>query len=161
MEYLPIPSFTHCSSLQHYTTLFQSTPSTPPHPTHPKPPPSLYLALGIISTPLPALITLQDDPLRLLRAVRFACRFFFDITPELLTASTDATVRVALGTKVTLNRITLNTIVQYEYVMVQVTNVYFCESYISTHFCRNFRRTYFCSIRKHTYMEHHPCPLEN
>jgi hypothetical protein len=55
---------------------------------------------GIICTPLPALITLQDDPLRLLRAVRFACRFSFDISPELLVASIDPTVRTALGTKV-------------------------------------------------------------
>ena len=40
-----------------------------------------HLRQGLISTPLPALITLQDDPLRALRAVRFAARFHFSFTP--------------------------------------------------------------------------------
>jgi tRNA nucleotidyltransferase (CCA-adding enzyme) len=55
---------------------------------------------GIIRTPLPALVTFQDDPLRVLRAVRFACRFQFDVSSDLLIAASDVTVKVALGTKV-------------------------------------------------------------
>eukprot|EP00596_Hydrurales_sp_CCMP1899_P008325 CAMPEP_0119046230 /NCGR_PEP_ID=MMETSP1177-20130426/45243_1 /TAXON_ID=2985 /ORGANISM="Ochromonas sp, Strain CCMP1899" /LENGTH=662 /DNA_ID=CAMNT_0007019101 /DNA_START=210 /DNA_END=2195 /DNA_ORIENTATION=- len=60
---------------------------------------------GIIRTPLPALVTFQDDPLRVLRAVRFACRFEFDVSSDLLIAASDITVRVALGTKVSRERV--------------------------------------------------------
>jgi tRNA nucleotidyltransferase/poly(A) polymerase len=35
------------------------------------------LKLGQIRTPLEPLVTLLDDPLRVLRAIRFACRFNF------------------------------------------------------------------------------------
>ena len=58
------------------------------------------LKLGIIQTPLPALTTLQDDPLRILRAIRFACRFEFDLSNEIVTAGADRSVHVALATKV-------------------------------------------------------------
>lgn len=34
---------------------------------------------GIIRTPLPPITTFQDDPLRVLRAVRFAARFGFTL----------------------------------------------------------------------------------
>lgn len=34
---------------------------------------------GIIRTPLPPMVTFHDDPLRLLRAVRFAARFGFTL----------------------------------------------------------------------------------
>ena len=40
------------------------------------------LRRAIIRTPLPALVTLQDDPLRALRVLRFACRFDFTIAEE-------------------------------------------------------------------------------
>jgi len=53
-----------------------------------------------VRTPLPALTTLQDDPLRVLRAVRFAARFQFDVSDDLLTAGSDASVHTALRTKV-------------------------------------------------------------
>ena len=63
------------------------------------------LKLGIIRTPLPALTTLQDDPLRVLRAVRFACRFQFDVSDDLLVAGADPTVHEALGAKVSRERV--------------------------------------------------------
>lgn len=62
------------------------------------------LKRGIIRTPLPALTTLQDDPLRVLRAVRFACRFQFDVSDELLDAAADRSVHEALGAKVSRER---------------------------------------------------------
>lgn len=34
---------------------------------------------GIIRTPLPPMVTFLDDPLRLMRAVRFAARFGFTL----------------------------------------------------------------------------------
>lgn len=40
------------------------------------------LRRAIIRTPLPSMVTLQDDPLRALRVLRFACRFNFSIAEE-------------------------------------------------------------------------------
>jgi hypothetical protein len=59
----------------------------------------------LVRTPLPALITLTDDPLRALRAVRFACRFNFSIAPDLYTACCDPSVHYTLGFKVSKERI--------------------------------------------------------
>lgn len=63
------------------------------------------LSLGLIQTPLPPLTTLQDDPLRALRAVRFASRFNFDMAPELWEACCHTTVREVLLTKVSRERV--------------------------------------------------------
>ena len=63
------------------------------------------LKLGLIRTPLPSLVTLRDDPLRALRAIRFACRFQFKIVEELLDACSDSGVRKSLHVKVSRERI--------------------------------------------------------
>jgi tRNA nucleotidyltransferase/poly(A) polymerase len=63
------------------------------------------LRSGIIRTPLPAKETFMDDPLRVLRAVRFASRFGFELEESLLDAAGDAQVREMLGHKVSRERI--------------------------------------------------------
>ena len=63
------------------------------------------LKKGIISTPLPALTTLLDDPLRVLRSVRFAARLRFTMEESLREAATNEKVRVALAQKVARERI--------------------------------------------------------
>lgn len=42
----------------------------------------------VVRTPLPALVTLIDDPLRVFRVIRFACRFNFSIADDLAEVST-------------------------------------------------------------------------
>lgn len=59
----------------------------------------------IVRTPLPPLTTLLDDPLRALRAVRFASRLNFSFDPALFHACRDTRVHVALGAKVSRERI--------------------------------------------------------
>lgn len=63
------------------------------------------LKKGVISTPLPALTTLLDDPLRVLRSVRFAARLRFTMDPSLREAATNELVRKALAQKVARERI--------------------------------------------------------
>ena len=63
------------------------------------------LVAGIVRTPLPALVTLTDDPLRALRSIRFACRFGFSVAGELARASADSSVHSALETKVSKERV--------------------------------------------------------
>ena len=58
------------------------------------------LSRGLISTPLPATTTLLDDPLRVMRSIRFASRLGFDMSPELLAACKDPAVHCALAQKV-------------------------------------------------------------
>ena len=52
------------------------------------------MKLGIIRTPLPARETFVDDPLRVLRAIRFASRFGFSLDESLVDAARDDTVRI-------------------------------------------------------------------
>lgn len=59
----------------------------------------------LVRTPLPPLTTLLDDPLRALRAVRFAARLNFAISSELVTACCDSRVHTALSEKVSRERI--------------------------------------------------------
>lgn len=58
------------------------------------------LRLGLVRTPLPPCETLLDDPLRVLRAVRFASRLGFRVHPELMDAGRNPGVHEALCTKV-------------------------------------------------------------
>ncbi|KAG6896741.1 hypothetical protein C0992_006403 [Termitomyces sp. T32_za158] len=51
---------------------------------------------GVIRTPLPPRETFLDDPLRVLRCVRFASRFGFDIVPEISEAAKDPDIQVYL-----------------------------------------------------------------
>jgi len=60
---------------------------------------------GIIRTPLPPKETFQDDPLRVLRCVRFASRFGFDIVLEVQEAAKDLTIQEALVSKVARERV--------------------------------------------------------
>lgn len=65
-----------------------------------------HLVQRLIHTPLPPKVTLLDDPLRLLRAVRFATRLGFTVSDELCRAAVeDDDVKRALQTKVSRDRI--------------------------------------------------------
>ena len=52
---------------------------------------------GIIRTPLNALETFRDDPLRVLRAIRFAARFGFKLDPELESAAKKTEIQACSG----------------------------------------------------------------
>jgi len=64
-----------------------------------------HLSRGIISTPLQPLTTLLDDPLRILRSVRFAARLRFTMDENLKASAQDYRVRLALAQKVSRERI--------------------------------------------------------
>jgi tRNA nucleotidyltransferase/poly(A) polymerase len=59
----------------------------------------------MIDTPLDAITTLEDDPLRAFRAIRFACRFQFSIAKSLLEASSMSSLHHAIQIKVSSERI--------------------------------------------------------
>lgn len=63
------------------------------------------LSQGLIRTPLAPYETFRDDPLRVLRCIRFAGRFGFDMVPELSEAAKDATIKDALINKISRERI--------------------------------------------------------
>ncbi|KAJ7151520.1 hypothetical protein C8R46DRAFT_1166436 [Mycena filopes] len=63
------------------------------------------LRSGTIRTPLPPRETFLDDPLRILRSLRFASRFGFEIVPELAAAVQDPVIQEALVTKVKRERV--------------------------------------------------------
>lgn len=60
---------------------------------------------GILRTPLPPLQTFLDDPLRIIRLIRFASKFNFILEPKTLTAMKDIQSQVALLTKISKERI--------------------------------------------------------
>lgn len=61
----------------------------------------------LIRTPLQALITLEDDPLRALRAIRFTCRFNFTLHPDLLHACSQPSVHSLVHAKVSKERVAI------------------------------------------------------
>lgn len=63
------------------------------------------LQLGVLSTPLPAEITFHDDPLRVLRAIRFASRLNYTLDPAIVSAARKAEIRSAMQHKVSKERI--------------------------------------------------------
>lgn len=59
----------------------------------------------MIRTPLPPFETFKDDPLRVLRCVRFASRFSFELVDELAEAAKNPTISEALNSKISRERI--------------------------------------------------------
>ncbi|EIN13478.1 poly A polymerase C-terminal region-like protein [Punctularia strigosozonata HHB-11173 SS5] len=60
---------------------------------------------GVVRTPLPPRETFLDDPLRVLRCVRFASRFGFDMVPELVASAKDPEIQTAFRSKITRERV--------------------------------------------------------
>eukprot|EP01084_Bolivina_argentea_P177642 307151_1 len=63
------------------------------------------LVSGMIRTPLLAMETLLDDPLRILRCIRFASRLKFSLASDLVEAAKDFRIHCALAKKVSRERI--------------------------------------------------------
>ncbi|RMD45058.1 hypothetical protein DV735_g231, partial [Chaetothyriales sp. CBS 134920] len=59
----------------------------------------------ILRTPLPPYQTFKDDPLRVLRLIRFACRLGYSIDPSAQEAMKDATIHDALTFKISRERV--------------------------------------------------------
>ncbi|KAL6962003.1 CCA tRNA nucleotidyltransferase [Sarracenia purpurea var. burkii] len=63
------------------------------------------LKSGKIVTPLPPKETFLDDPLRVLRAIRFGARFGFTLDDELKKAASDNDVKAAIADKISRERV--------------------------------------------------------
>ena len=64
-----------------------------------------HLQQGLIDTPLPPFETFRDDPLRVLRLVRFASRLGFTILPPVQAAMRDPEIHKHLATKISRERV--------------------------------------------------------
>ncbi|KAH9947968.1 hypothetical protein B0H21DRAFT_821480 [Amylocystis lapponica] len=60
---------------------------------------------GIVRTPLAPKETFMDDPLRVIRCVRFASRFGFEMVPDLENAARDPDIQEALVSKISKERV--------------------------------------------------------
>ncbi|KAJ3043794.1 CCA tRNA nucleotidyltransferase, mitochondrial [Rhizophlyctis rosea] len=60
---------------------------------------------GLIRTPLPPLQTFIDDPLRILRVIRFATRFNYKLNPDILAAVQNPDIKDSFERKITRNRV--------------------------------------------------------
>ncbi|XP_074563184.1 tRNA nucleotidyltransferase cca2 [Curcuma longa] len=60
---------------------------------------------GYVVTPLPPKATFLDDPLRVLRAIRFGARFEFSLDEDLKKAAMDSEVKAAIAEKISRERI--------------------------------------------------------
>lgn len=63
------------------------------------------LQAGLLCTPLPADVTFHDDPLRVLRAIRFASRLNYTLDWSLIAAARQEVIRVAMQHKVSRERV--------------------------------------------------------
>ncbi|KAJ9109817.1 hypothetical protein QFC20_003233 [Naganishia adeliensis] len=63
------------------------------------------LAHKLVRTPLDPLQTFRDDPLRVLRCVRFASRFGYELVDEVKTAVTNEEILEALRTRISRERV--------------------------------------------------------
>ncbi|WFD20897.1 CCA tRNA nucleotidyltransferase [Malassezia caprae] len=63
------------------------------------------LRTGLVRTPLEPSATFEDDPLRILRCVRFASRFGYALHPSIAACLNDETLREALSRKVSRERV--------------------------------------------------------
>ncbi|RKP05364.1 hypothetical protein THASP1DRAFT_19902 [Thamnocephalis sphaerospora] len=63
------------------------------------------LAKGIVRTPLAPYETFHDDPLRVLRCIRFASRFGFSIEDNVLETMRDSRIKAALQNKISRERV--------------------------------------------------------
>ena len=64
-----------------------------------------HLGFGLISTPLNAKSSILQDPLRILRAIRFAAQLSFTLDRDLVEAAQDHRVQIALQQKVSRERL--------------------------------------------------------
>ena len=63
------------------------------------------LETGILRTPLPPAQTFHDDPLRILRAARFAGRFGYRVSDDIAVAASAGDIQRDLATKVSRERV--------------------------------------------------------
>ncbi|KZV95619.1 hypothetical protein EXIGLDRAFT_610365 [Exidia glandulosa HHB12029] len=63
------------------------------------------LKAGIIRTPLPARDTFLDDPLRVLRCIRFSSKFGFELDSDVRAAAADPEIQQAIMAKVSRERV--------------------------------------------------------